>query len=83
MSKLPDWFKWPIYDKGDKVTNQISEETITLTAEELSMLDLVKGAEMAIAMGMASNVGELSEVMVKGLKWFKETNPEAYRILLD
>ena len=83
MSKLPDWFKWPIYDKGDKVTNPISEETITLTAEELSMLDLVKGAEMAIAMGMASNVGELSEVMVKGLKWFKETNPEAYRILLD
>ena len=47
------------------------------------MLDLVKGAEMAIAMGMASNVGELSKVMVKGLKWFKETNPEAYRILLD
>jgi len=83
MSKLPNWFKWPIYDKGDKVTNPISEETITLTAEELSMLDLVKGAEMAIAMGMASNVGELSEVMVKGLKWFKETNPEAYRILLD
>ena len=83
MSKLPDWFKWPIYDKGDKVTNPISEETITLTAEELSMLDLVKGAEMAIAMGMASNVGELSEIMVKGLKWFKETNPEAYRILLD
>lgn len=83
MSKLPNWFKWPIYDKGDKVTNPISEETITLTAEELSMLDLVKGAEMAIAMGMASNVGELSEIMVKGLKWFKETNPEAYRILLD
>jgi len=83
MSKLPNWFKWPIYDKGDKVTNPISEETITLTAEELSMLDLVKGAEMAIAMGMASNTKELSEVMVKGLKWFKETNPEAYRILLD
>jgi len=83
MSKLPDWFKWPIYDKGDKVTNPISEETITLTAEELSMLDLVKGAEMAIAMGMASNTKELSEAMVKGTEWFKENNPKAYKILLN
>jgi hypothetical protein len=83
MSKLPDWFTGTIYDEGDEVTNPFSGETTTLTANELSMLDLVKGAEMAIAMGMASNVGELSKVMVKGLKWFKETNPEAYRILLD
>ena len=47
------------------------------------MLDLVKGAEMCIAMGMASNTKELSEVMVKGIDWFKENNPEAYKILLD
>ena len=65
------------------LANPISEETITLTAEELSMLDLVKGAEMAIAMGMASNTKELSEAMVKGTEWFKENNPKAYKILLN
>ena len=83
MSKLPDWFEGPIYDEGDEATNPFSGETITLTAEELSMLDLVKGAEMCIAMGMASNTKELSEVMIKGIEWFKENNPKAYKILLD
>ena len=83
MSKLPDWFTGTAYDEGDEATNPFSGETITLTAEELSMLDLVKGAEMAIAMGMASNVGELSEAMVKGTEWFKENNPKAYKILLN
>ena len=83
MSKLPDWFKGPIYDEGDEATNPFSGKTAILTAEELSMLDLVKGAEMCIAMGMASNTKELSEVMVKGIDWFKENNPEAYKILLD
>jgi len=47
------------------------------------MLDLVKGAEMAIAMGMASNTKELSEAIVKGTEWFKENNPKAYKILLN
>jgi len=83
MSKLPDWFTGTAYDEGDKVTNPFSGKTITLTANELSMLDLVKGAEMAIAMGMASNTGELSEIMIKGTEWFKETNLKAYKILLD
>ena len=83
MSKLPDWFTGIAYDEGDEATNPFSGETITLTAEELSMLDLVKGAEMAIAMGMASNTKELSEAMVKGTEWFKENNPKAYKILLN
>jgi len=47
------------------------------------MLDLVKGAEMCIAMAIPSNGDELSEIIIKGTKWFKETNPEAYIILLD
>jgi len=83
MSKLPDWFKQKVYELGDEVTNPFSGETITLTAEELTMLDLIKGAEMAIAMGIASNTEELSEMMIKGTEWFKETNPKAYKILLD
>ena len=83
MSKLPDWFTGTVYDEGDEVTNPFSGETTTLTANELSMLDLVKGAEMMIAMGMTSNTGELSEIMIKGAEWFKEHNPKAYKILLD
>ena len=83
MSKLPDWFTGTVYDEGDEVTTPFSGETTTLTANELSMLDLVKGAEMCIAMSIPSNGDELSEIIIKGTKWFKETNPEAYRILLD
>jgi len=83
MSKLPDWFTGTVYDEGDEVTNPFSGETTILTANELSMLDLVKGAEMCIAMAIPSNEDELSKIIIKGTKWFKETNPEAYRILLD
>ena len=83
MSKLPDWFTGTVYDEGDEVTNPFSGKTITLTANELSMLDLIKGAEMCIAMAIPSNGKELSDIIIKGTKWFKETNPEAYKILLD
>ena len=83
MSKLPDWFTGTAYDEGDEVTNPFSGKTITLTANELSMLDLIKGAEMCIAMAIPSNGDELSEIIIKGTTWFKENNPEAYKILLD
>ena len=60
MQKLPDWFEGTIYEIGDEVRNPFSGETTTLTANELSMYDLVKGAEMVIAMGVAlDNLGYL------------------------
>jgi hypothetical protein len=82
MSKLPDWFTGTTYDEGDEVTNPFSGETITLTAEELSMYDLVKGTEMIIAMGWYSD-DECIKIMKEGAEWFKEHNLEAYKILLD
>jgi hypothetical protein len=83
MSKLPDWFEGEIYEIGDEVRNPFSGETALLTADELSMYDLVKGAEMIIVMGVALDNEECIKIMKEGAEWFKEHNPEAYKILLD
>jgi len=83
MNKLPDWFEGEIYEMGDEVRNPFSGETALLTADELSMYDLVKGAEMVIAMGVALDNDECIKIMKEGAEWFKEHNPEAYKILLD
>ena len=83
MNKLPDWFEGEIYEMGDEVRNPFSGETALLTADELSMYDLVKGAEMVIAMGVALDNDECIKIIKEGGEWFKENNPEAYRILLD
>jgi len=83
MNKLPDWFDGNIYETGDEVRNPFSGESYELDANELSMYDLIKGAEMVIALGMPLNKEECTMVMTKGNEWFREHNPEAYRILLD
>ena len=83
MNKLPEWFEGEIYEMGDEVRNPFSGETALLTADELSMYDLVKGAEMVVAMGVALDNEECIKIMKEGAEWFKEHNPEAYKILLD
>ena len=83
MNKLPEWFEGEIYEMGDEVRNPFSGETALLTADELSMYDLIKGAEMVIAMGVAPDNNECIKIMKEGAEWFKEINPEAYKILLD
>jgi len=83
MKKLPDWFEGEIYEIGDEVRNPFSGETCLLNANELSMYDLVKGAEMIIAMGVALDTDECVKIMKEGVEWFKESNPKAYKILLD
>ena len=50
--KLPKWFDGVLYDKGDTVKNTYSGEECKLTAEELSMYDFIKGAEMCLSSGM-------------------------------
>ena len=71
--KLPKWFDGEVYEDGEIVTNPLTGENVTLTNEEVSMYDLIKGAEML----------QQYNIMEKGLAWFKEANPEAYLILLD
>ena len=71
--EMPKWFKGQVYSEGDTVSNPFTGDSVELTAEELSMYDLIMGAQM------------LNEwdVMQKGLGWFRRENAEAYMVLLD
>ena len=81
--ELPSWFDGTIYEIGDEVRNPYSGETCLLTAEELSMYDLVRGAEMVIQMGVAMDIHRCYDIMQKGGDWLLANNPSAYMILLD
>jgi len=70
---MPKWFKGVVYESGDTVTNPFTGESAELTAEELSMYDLIMGAQ----------VFEKWDLVQKGLGWFRKENPEAYMTLLD
>tara|TARA_R110000823_G_scaffold95888_3_gene209043 strand:+ start:729 stop:965 length:237 start_codon:yes stop_codon:yes gene_type:complete len=70
---MPKWFDGQIYSTGDVVTNNFTGESIELTAEEVSMYDLIMGAQML----------QQYEIMEKGLSWFRRNNAEAYMVLLD
>lgn len=78
---LPKWFDGQIYDEGGVVTNPYTDQSIKLTAEELSMYDFIKGAEFVMS-GMSVNPKIISQ-MRRGLDWFRRANPEAYMVLLD
>jgi hypothetical protein len=83
MQKLPDWFEGEIYEIGDEVRNPFSGDSYVLNANELSMYDLIKGAEMVMMMGIAVDSDECAQIMVDGSEWFKKNNPKAYKALLD
>ena len=71
--KLPAWFDGEVYTTGDTVSNPFTGESIKLTPAELSMYDLIMGAQVLQAY----------DVMRKGLDWFRKENAEAYMVLLD
>ena len=81
--QLPSWFDGEVYEIGDEVRNPFSGETCLLTAEELSMYDLIKGAEMVVNMSVALDNERCYDIMEKGGDWFLANNPSAYMILLD
>jgi hypothetical protein len=81
--QLPDWFDGEVYEIGDEVRNPFSGDTCLLTAAELSMYDLVKGAEMVLNMGVAMDQEECIRIMQDGSDWLRNQNPEAYMTLLD
>lgn len=70
---LPKWFDGEIYNKGATVTNPYTGETVDLSAEELSMYDVIKGAEFT----------RHYKLLQRGLDWFRQSNPDAYMTLLD
>ena len=81
---MPKWFDGQIYDEGDTVTNPYTDQSIELTAVELSMFDFIKGAEFVLsAKPMGGGNPKLISQMRRGLDWFRRANPEAYMVLLD
>ena len=79
--QLPNWFEGEVYEMGDEVSNPFSGETALLDAAELSMYNLIKGAEMALHMGLA--IEHCIDVIHQGKDWMLAKNPKAYMILLD
>jgi len=83
---LPKWFNGTIYEKGEIITNPYSNESYRLTAKELSIYDLIRGAEMMINVGdweSKEQREELIDIILKGLDWFRKYNSKAYMVLLD
>lgn len=71
--ELPKWFNGTVYNTGDSVSNPFTGDSIELTAEELSMYDLIMGCQLT----------RHYKLMQKSLDWFRRANPEAYMVLLD
>lgn len=70
---LPKWFDGTVYKEGGTVSNPYTGEWADLSAEELSMYDVIKGAEFT----------RNYKILQKGLDWFRRANAEAYMTLLD
>ena len=86
--KLPKWFDGDVYEKGEVVRNPFSGQEYELTAKELSMYDVIIGAQDVINMMYGGDMfdprtAKLQKLMAKGLTWFRSANPEAYYVLLD
>ena len=79
---LPNWFNGEVYELGDEVRNPYSGETVLLDAAELSMYELVKGAEICMLMGLG-DINDCIDIIHQGSDWFLNRNPEAYMKLLD
>ncbi len=81
---LPKWFNGTVYELGDEVRNPFSGETCLLDAAELSMYEVIKGAEIAMLMNLpVCNLVDCIDIIDRGKDWFIIKNPNAYMILLD
>jgi len=78
--QLPDWFNGTVYEEGATITNHFSGESYDLGAEEVSMYDLIMGIRYVC--DQRGWTEELRDLNYKAEAWFKETNPEAYDILI-
>ena len=81
---LPSWFQGEVYELGDEVRNPFSGETVLLDAAELSMYEVIKGAEIAMLMNLPIiSIDECIDIIDQGKDWFILKNPNAYMKLLD
>ena len=85
---VPKWFEGKVYDEGEVVMNRWSGAEYELNALELSIYDMIMGAQTVIDMKYNGDMlnpktAYFQREMRKGLDWFRENNAEAYMILLD
>ena len=85
---IPKWFNGEIYQDGAKVRNPFSGESYELNALELSIYDMIIGAQTLIDIQFNGDMlnpktAGLQREMRKGLDWFMVHNAEAYMVLLD
>ena len=81
---LPSWFQGEVYELGDEVRNPFSGETVLLDAAELSMYEVIKGAEIAMLMNLPIySIDDCIDIIDRGKDWFIIKNPNAYMKLLD
>jgi hypothetical protein len=86
--KVPKWFEGEVYDEGSVVQNRFSGEEYELNALELSIYDMIMGAQMFIEMRYNGDMldprtADMQKDMRKGLDWFRTHNASAYMVLLD
>ena len=77
--ELPEWFAGETYEKGDVISSPQTKEEIELNNFELSMYDFIMGSEMLVEMLGDKSPSIYIEYLNKGLDWFEESNPTAYK----
>ena len=81
--KLPKWFNGVLYTEGLIVENPFSKEEYELNNVELSMYDFLMGCALLFERAPNRVNDKMIDDYEKGIRWFRQNNPEAYMALLD
>jgi hypothetical protein len=81
--KLPEWFLGSLYTEGLIVENPFSKEEYELNNVELSMYDFLVGCATLFERSSNRVNDQMIRDYEKGIRWFRQNNPEAYMALLD
>ena len=81
--ELPKWFTGSLYTEGLIVENPFSKEEYELNNVELSMYDFLMGCAMLFERASNRVNDDMINDYEKGIRWFRQNNPEAYMALLD
>ena len=81
--KLPSWFNGCLYKTGESVKNPFSGEVYELNNVELSMYDFLLGCATLFSIESNRVNDDMIRDYEKGIRWFRQNNPEAYMALLD